>query len=499
MRSDDDDARLQLVVSTALAGDLDAAAAHAGKIVDKTTALQALLRICDVNANLQRPDATVAAVARTLELRNDSHVLAVELAAGLESRGLQTAALSVLEVLSRGPKATPGLYVHLGRSLEYADRAREAEDTVTSALARWPTDAALHALLAELRWRAGAGEALTAPLESAIERNPGEWKLRLVAADALRNAGHIDRALVLLQEGLRRSPDSPAFLTSIGVLLDAQDRPAEALPYLRAAVARAPHSLSTRRNLVPTLLRLGQPREALEVNDELLRQLPDDQQLIAWRATALRALADDEYARLHDYHRLVRVHRLRPRIGHDIAPFNEEFARELSALHRAERRPLAQSLRGGSQTERNLPVSHPVIAEFFGMLDAPIRDYIASLADLGTDHPTARRARGGGYRISGSWSVQLQPGGFHLNHVHPAGWLSSAYYVELPAMPEEASREGWLAFGEPGIAIPGLEADHFVRPEPGMLVLFPSYMWHGTVPFTATGRRLTAAFDVVPA
>jgi hypothetical protein len=71
--------------------------------------------------------------------------------------------------------------------------------------------------------------------------------------------------------------------------------------------------------------------------------------------------------------------------------------------------------------------------------------------------------------------------------------------VELPATRDDESHAGWLAFGEPGITIPGLGPDHLVRPEPGMLVLFPSYMWHGTVPFTAGGRRLTAAFDVVPA
>jgi hypothetical protein len=93
--------------------------------------------------------------------------------------------------------------------------------------------------------------------------------------------------------------------------------------------------------------------------------------------------------------------------------------------------------------------------------------------------------------------VQLQPGGFHLNHVHPAGWLSSAYYLELPRA--AVDREGWLAFGEPGRALPGMEADHFVKPEPGLLVLFPSYLWHGTVPFSEGGRRLTAAFDVLPA
>jgi hypothetical protein len=31
-----------------------------------------------------------------------------------------------------------------------------------------------------------------------------------------------------------------------------------------------------------------------------------------------------------------------------------------------------------------------------------------------------------------------------------------------------------------------------------MLALFPSYMWHGTVPFTQGAERLTIAFDLVP-
>ena len=35
-------------------------------------------------------------------------------------------------------------------------------------------------------------------------------------------------------------------------------------------------------------------------------------------------------------------------------------------------------------------------------------------------------------------------------------------------------------------------------PEPGLLVLFPSYMWHGTVPFHDTAARTTIAFDVIP-
>jgi len=182
----------------------------------------------------------------------------------------------------------------------------------------------------------------------------------------------------------------------------------------------------------------------------------------------------------------------------EIGEFNAAFARELTAMHRAVRHPLEQSLRGGSQTERNLPRDNPVIAAFFAMLDAPIRTYIAALRGADRTHPLDRR-KSAGYRISGSWSVQLHAGGYHINHVHPRGWLSSAYYVTLPDVSDADTRAGWLKFGEPGIPMPGCPAEHFVRPEAGTLVLFPSYMWHGTVPFAQGGPRMTAAFDVIPA
>jgi tetratricopeptide (TPR) repeat protein len=490
---------LQLVVSLANVGDLDAAADVARGIRDEDIAAQAWRHLGHVNANMQRLEEARFALEEALRLRPADAEIRLERVNVLEGLGLTAEAVEELEDLARGPLASPHLWVHLGRSLQFAGREQDAESRIEVALERWPTDAALHRLLAELRWSRGAGVALTERLELAIDAHPAELQLRLVAADALRNAGFPERALKLLEEGLRRAPGSGAFLTSIGVLLDSLGRTAEALSYLQAAVARAPLSVAARRNLLPTLIKAGRAREAVEVCDTLLAQMADDQQLIAWRATALRALGDDGYTRLHDYTRLVRTYRLRSDRPGGIAEFNARFARELTALHVRERRPLAQSLRGGSQTDRNLPAGNPLVAEFFAMLDVPIRDYIASLSDLGNGHPTARRARAdGGYRISGSWSVQLQPGGYHVNHVHPAGWLSSAYYVELPPTVDDRSHAGWLTFGEPGIAVAGLAADHLVEPEEGLLVLFPSYLWHGTVPFTEGGRRLTAAFDVLP-
>jgi hypothetical protein len=57
-----------------------------------------------------------------------------------------------------------------------------------------------------------------------------------------------------------------------------------------------------------------------------------------------------------------------------------------------------------------------------------------------------------------------------------------------------------LSFGAPGmITSPSLEAEWSLQPEVGQLVLFPSYFWHGTLPFHSEQPRLTVAFDVVPA
>ena len=495
MTSPTDQDRLQLIVSHAMSGKFDEAVTEVSRIGDKAIAIEAWQVIARTKANMQRFGAAREALDSALVFDPESRSLRFERAVLLEQEGRPAEALAEFESLESAASDSPQLLAQLGRALQFAGRTGDAEMKVTAALGIWPTDVALHVLLTELLWQRGAGAEATSAIERAIEKFPGDMKLRLVAADLLRNSGRADRALELLEPGLALAPESPAFLTSIGVLLDDLDRPGDALPLLRAAVARARDPSRAKRNLVPALLRTGSAAEALALTDELIARNPDDQQLIAYRATALRLLGDPRYSSLYDYDRLVRSYRLRPPAEFpDIAAFNAAFARELVSLHHASHRPLAQSLRGGTQTQRDLPEGNPLVAAFFSMVDGPIRDYLSRLNESDT-HPVDRR-RTTSYRIAGSWSVRLKSGGFHVDHVHPQGWLSSAYYVELPEA--AASREGWLKFGEPGVRIEGCAAEHFVQPELGLLVLFPSYFWHGTVPFHE-GSRLTAAFDVSPA
>jgi len=499
-------AQLQLIVSLASAGETEEAAQRATGIATRDIAADAWFAIGRANANMQRWEQAAGALENASSFAPDSHAIRLERALLAEKRGDDAGALASLQVLAAegAPSARESsqLLGHLARSLAFAGRGDEAEGCLVSALAQSPADPGLHKQLAELRWRLGRTPA-TLILDRAIENHPEMLPLRLIAADHLRAAGDTARASSLLESSLQLAPDAPALLTSSGVLLDELGREEEALKRLRRASQLAPTSVVARRNLIPALLRAGSNDEALRVIDGLLVDSPDDQLLIAWRATALRLRGDPGYELLHDYRRLVRVHDLPPPDGFDdIAVFTRALALELEALHRLEQRPLAQSLRGGSQTERNLPVDpvrHPAIAAFFRIIDAPIRGYIESL-EANSSHPTDRR-RSRGHRFAGSWSVHLKPGGFHINHVHPQGWISSAFYIELPenmGSAESDYRAGWLKFGEPGMVRPVCAPDHFVEPRVGRLVLFPSHFWHGTVPFESGGRRLTAAFDVVP-
>ena len=70
--------------------------------------------------------------------------------------------------------------------------------------------------------------------------------------------------------------------------------------------------------------------------------------------------------------------------------------------------------------------------------------------------------------------------------------------------PENAERdviEGGFEIGRPPDILhcrndPVIRA---VQPREGMMVLFPAYLYHRTIPFKSDEKRICIAFDVVPA
>jgi uncharacterized protein (TIGR02466 family) len=247
------------------------------------------------------------------------------------------------------------------------------------------------------------------------------------------------------------------------------------------------------------LLALGRPDEALPLIETQRSRRPQDQRWLAHLATAARLRGAPEYASLYDYARFVRAFDLPlPDGWPSLAAFHADLIPALEARHMLRAAPLDQSLRFGTQTARSLLAeSHPAIQALLDGLRNCVQQYCATL-EREDAHPYLQRNTGSAQMI-GCWSVRLHRGGYHVNHVHPAGWISSAYYVHVPEeVADPTARSGWLKFGEPNVATPGAPAAHYVQPCAGRLVLFPSYMWHGTVPITGDEPRVTVAFDAIP-
>lgn len=171
----------------------------------------------------------------------------------------------------------------------------------------------------------------------------------------------------------------------------------------------------------------------------------------------------------------------------------------LDRLHDTVNEPIHLTLRKGTQTSANLFAQRDdtVLVALRDQILAAVHFYVDAMpADKG--HPYFGR-RGKGLAFAGSWSSRLRDGGFHTHHIHPEGWISGVYYLQVPPAADAGDQSGWLTFGVPNlgpeISLPSL---HAVQPRPGRLVLFPSYFWHGTVPFQDEVPRITIAFDLIP-
>ena len=171
-----------------------------------------------------------------------------------------------------------------------------------------------------------------------------------------------------------------------------------------------------------------------------------------------------------------------------------DLAELLRGLHGAHGRPLGQSARGGTQTRGELfRRQDPEIQKLRARIQEALDNYRQALPPADPGHPLLCR-RDERWIADGGWSIRLQSSGYHVAHIHPSGLVSSACYSVVPPAGSDA-REGQLEIGRaPDDLSIELEPIASITPRPGMLALFPSFLYHGTRPF-GSGERLSVAFD----
>jgi uncharacterized protein (TIGR02466 family) len=376
-----------------------------------------------------------------------------------------------------------------------------AEKAYVEARRRAPADVRLSAEYANYVWmRRGDLSLAQQAMDTAFHAGAPPGEPLLTKAKLFEAAGQPEKAAQLLMAGAASMPRDLALQLAAAQAAVEQGLLADAERLAKGAEVLAPRRPGVLNQLAIVYLATGRPALALDKARRGLALAPRNQSLLGWAATAARMVGAPLYAQLYDYDRLVATYDIdTPEGWPSLEAYLADLSATLKRLHVYTQHPSNQSVWGGAQTMQNLVgSSEPAIRAFFAAIDAPIRKHMAQLGQ-GDDPHRARNT--GDYRVEGAWSVFLKPGGFHKDHFHSEGWLSSAFYVETPdAALDREDRQGWLRFGQPPIRTqPPIAADHYVRPKPGRLALFPSYMWHGTVPFTTNETRLTMAFDAVPA
>ena len=385
--------------------------------------------------------------------------------------------------------ASPVLILTFAGALVAAGERVEAEAVLAEATARWPGWLEGQHSLAELRWTNGDRTTFARAYADACRLEPRNLGLRLAWYRFVAQARDWEAARQIIADGERLFGVQPAFIvarTFIAAEAGAREE-AEALFELTRGLEDEVRDLAWIRHC----LRGGRAPEAEQAALRLTRTTAANN---AWPYLSLiwRIRGDPRAEWLDGAPPFVRA------LDVELSAAElEELAVLLRGLHTARAPYVEQSVRGGTQTERPLFFRvEPILAHARERILDAVREYVAALPPFQEGHPLLGTPRKH-LLFSGSWSVRLQRQGYNVAHTHPLGWLSSAFYVSLPTREQMGvPPAGWIRFGEapPELGV-GLPAYAEVEPRPGRLAMFPSTMWHATVPFD-DGERLVAAFDV---
>jgi tetratricopeptide (TPR) repeat protein len=388
----------------------------------------------------------------------------------------------------------------LGNTLAKAGREEEALQEYRKALDLVPGYLEGHRDYNALAWEMGRADLTLKSYALARERIGQTPDLLLAEANQrlLHEQGEI--AEDLLRNAHAAAPERGDITNALARALTMRRKFDEGVALLDSLVKAEPNAIYNHRDAAIALLQMCEPREASRYLEQALALDPFDQLNLAHLAVAWRELGDSRLADLVDLEKFVGVYDIAPPAGFsDAEAFNRALSEDLAQMHKRRVEPFDQTLRGGTQTPGYLFENRTRALEGVReKIREAVADYVNRLS-YNPVHPLLAR-KADTFDFATAWSCRLRSSGFHTNHVHPMGWISSAYYASLPEVVTEGTgQQGWLKFGESNLSLgerdrPG----RAVKPGVGKLVLFPSYFWHGTVPFTSDDMRLTIAFDVVP-
>ena len=473
---------------------------------------------------LGRLEDAISPYQHTVALEPDNAIALNNLGIVQEDLGLIKEAIgSYRQAIDSNPDYA-GAIINLGTAYRAHGEPQEAAKLFREALEHKSDSPEIHFNLGLTL--TDLAEPLTAAdsFQKAIDLRPGYAAAHEKLGNMLREQARFDLALNSYRTALDHDPRLVSAHVSLAKTLNELERHNDAINHSQHALNIEPDSASARHNLAHCYWKLERYADALKLFETLdtpvarARTLEclfamksydtfyDSQKQPApgWdtnlRIAAINAFAAEQLQHInpHPYCKrpldFIRVYdALYER------PDRTKFLADLVAM--LERQPMVwepfgKSTVSGYQTPAVL-FNRPEgpLAELQGILEDHIGQYSSEAfneSGIFLDQFPAR------YTLQ-AWYGKLIKGGHRKPHIHPSGWLSGVFYIQCPRGGDKD--EGAIDFSTWGYGYPLINKNysrHRHRPKNGDLVLFPSSLFHGTVPIHTDEERLIVAFDLVP-
>ncbi|TQV83501.1 tetratricopeptide repeat protein [Denitrobaculum tricleocarpae] len=426
---------------------------------------------------------------------NYNYGLALEL-----TEQFERAAAAFQKAIDNDPKFVLALS-SLGRVMGHLGRHKDSVECYRKGLGLSPSSGNLKSQLGVALHAAGSFEDAIDAHRDAIALDPASVDYLCAYGYTLTAAQHHEDAIKIFDRALHLKPDHHEAYSRKALALEALGRGKEIITDLRSAVAKHPDIVNLRLSLARTQLHTGDAAGALETCDDCLAKQPASTAALAFRSQALRELGRVEEANaLTDLDALILpVKTSHPAGFQTMEAFNAALISHILKHPTLLKDPPGHATKGGLHTGELLIEPKGPFDDFEKTINAAVVRYKQQLRHS-ADHPfVAHQPKRWTLNV---WSVVLEAGGHQVPHIHRGAWLSGVYYAKVPEVVRRSgnSRAGWIEFGQPPeklnpTAPPELRE---ICPEEGLMVLFPAYFYHRTVPFDADGTRISIAFDIVP-
>jgi tetratricopeptide (TPR) repeat protein len=350
----------------------------------------------------------------------------------------------------------------------------------------------------------------------------------------LRLAMQPVKAALEFRKARKLAPDSPGILANLANCLVDLEEPENAIRAYRKALELRPdfipvqgelgqvyHSLGQLQkavscyekvigldsnngnayaNLASAKGELGEFESSLEAVDRGLSILNHDPRCMVVKSIALHQLdRKEEAARLVDLEWVRSFHLENVQGFGSVASFNQALVEHVTNHPTLAFEPSKHTTKGGQQSDSLLLGEKGPVGQLEGWIRECVTTYLEALPS-DPQHPYLSH-RPDSFRWN-VWGTVLASGGHQTQHIHPGGWVSGAYYAQLPPAMEAPNDQhvGWIQFGgaPDSWQLRRPLPLHDIEPKEGMLVLFPSYYYHRTLPFEGGTKRVSIAFDAMP-